>query len=420
MTSVLVFFVLVILVDLYTYKGLKTLTNQPEKVVFKLFLRVLFWLIPSILLASIIFVIYFKPDEPTPKIFNGYFYIIAFTLMFYLPKLLFIIFHFLEDFVLMVEKSFMKVKGYFNKTFISFNDINPKRRKFLSRTGLIIAIIPFIAIIYGMAIGRFDFQVINKTIELQKLPASFDGFRIVQISDLHIGSFYGYEQRVKQAVEIVNSQDPDMIVFTGDLVNNFTAELDNFTDILSELNAPYGKFSILGNHDYGDYYQWESDEAKERNMQDMFVAQEKIGFRLLLNQWDTILVNGESIALIGVENWGEPPFPRYGDLDKASSGTDNIPVKILLSHDPSHWDAEVLVKTDIDLTLAGHTHGMQLGIENRFFRWSPSKIKYPRWGGLFEENGQFLYVNRGLGFIAFPGRIGMPPEITVIELRRAR
>jgi uncharacterized protein len=268
-----------------------------------------------------------------------------------------------------------------------------------------------------VAIGRFDFQVINKQIEFTTLPDAFDGFRIVHISDLHVGSFHGHKDQVRHAVKIINGQQPDMIVFTGDLVNNFTAEIDGFIDILAELHAPYGVYSILGNHDYGDYYQWESEAEKERNFDDMLVAQEKMGFRLLINEWDSIVIGGDKIALIGVENWGEPPFPQYGDLQEASRGTEDLPFRILLTHDPTHWDAEVLAQNDIALTLAGHTHGMQFGIENRVFRWSPSKFKYPRWAGLFEEDGQFLYVNRGLGYVAFPGRIGMPPEITVIELR---
>ena len=419
MTPVLVFLVLILIIDLYTYKGLKVSCTRPVNAGTRLFLKTLFWLIPSILLASIIFVIYLRPDDTEPRIFNGHFYIVAFTMMFYLPKLLFMVFHFIEDAVLMIEKLLSKAAGIIKQNNIPFGEINTARRKFLSRTGIIIAIIPFIAVIYGMAIGRFDFQIINKTIYSESLPDSFDGFRIAHISDLHIGSFRGYENRVKQAVELINMENPDVIVFTGDLVNNFTAELDGFSKILAEMSSPHGVYSVLGNHDYGDYYQWGSPKEKKKNMEDMLLVQEKMGFRLLLNQWDSLIIDEEYIAIIGVENWGESPFPKHGDLEKASAGAENSPFRILLSHDPSHWDAEVLGKTGIDLTLSGHTHGMQFGIETIFFRWSPSKWKYPRWAGLFEEDGQYLYVNRGLGYVAFPGRIGMPPEITIIELRRA-
>lgn len=418
MLPFLIFTLFVFLVDLYVYKGLKVLLDKPSNPVVKIFFRTLFWLIPSILLASVLMASYFRQVDTDPRIFNGYFYIVAFTMMFYLPKLVFLIFHLLDDIVFITEKLIKSIARFLDKTNEPFGEKNISRRKFISRTGIILAIIPFLAVIYGVAYGRFDFQVTEKSVEIGGLPDSFDGFRILQISDIHAGSFYGYEERVKRAVDIINNQEADIIVFTGDLVNNFTSELDGLEGILMEMEARHGKYSILGNHDYGDYYQWESPEAKEQNMKEMLTAHEKIGFRLLLNQWDSLSVNGESIALIGVENWGEPPFPRYGDLEKAISGTEDMPVRILLSHDPSHWDAEVLGATDIDLTLSGHTHGMQFGIEYRNFRWSPSQYKYPRWGGLYKEASQYLYVNRGLGYLAFPGRIGMPPEITIIELRK--
>lgn len=420
MFPLLVFTVLILLIDLYAYKGLKLLLDRHVNRGIKIILKIAYWLVPLLLLTSVIFVIYLKPIEVDPRIFNASFYIIAFALMFYLPKLVFIIFQFIEDMVFIVEKT---VRVH---TKHSQNIKKPKiyplhiKRKYFSRTGILIAIIPFIAIIYGMVIGRFDFQITKVTIESKTLPASFDGLKIVHISDIHIGSFFAYKDKMIRAVELINKQDPDIIFFTGDLVNNFTSELDGFIEILAGMTANYGKYSVLGNHDYGDYYQWDSDLAKEKNMQDMLVAQENIGFRLLMNEWDSLLINSDKLAIIGVENWGNPPFPRYGDLKKASKGTEQYPFRILLTHDPSHWDAEVIDNYNIDLTLAGHTHGMQVGIEAGNFRWSPSQLRYPRWGGLYKESEQYLYVNRGLGFIAFPGRIGMPPEITVIELRVAR
>ncbi len=412
----------VLLIDLYTFKGLKACLKRPVNAGIKLFFRLIYWLVPFLLIASVIFVIYIKPVETNPRIFNGYFYIVAFTLLFYIPKLVFISFHLIEDLIFVTEKTLNIIFDYlrrFDKTRF-YPSLLTNRRVFISRTGIIIAIFPFFVIIYGMIIGRFDFQVTEEIVEFRNLPSSFDGLRIVHISDLHIGSFYGYKDKVKRAVDLINMQNPDIIFFTGDLVNNFTSELDGFIDILAEMKATYGKFSVLGNHDYGDYYQWDSEMAKQANMQDMLDAQDKIGFRLLLNEWEGLSINEEKIAIIGVENWGEPPFPRYGDLETASRGTEDYSFRILLSHDPSHWDAEVIEKTNIDLTLSGHTHGMQFGIESGNFRWSPSQFKYPRWGGLYKENFQYLYVTRGLGFIAFPGRIGMPPEITIIELRATR
>lgn len=420
MLPLLVFIIFILLIDGYTYKGLITLWKMPERNGLPLFLNILFWLVPLTLILSVILMIFLRPSEPDPRVFNGHFYVIAFTLLFYLPKLVFIFFHILEDIVFVTEKTYKFIKTLIRQGKRSVRPRRNIRRSFFSRAGIVIAIIPFLAVIYGVAVGRFDFQVINKQIEFTSLPDSFDGFRIIHISDLHVGSFYGHKDQVRHAVKIINAQRPDMIVFTGDLVNNFTAEVDGFMDILAEMHAPYGIYSILGNHDYGDYYQWESEAEKEKNFNDMLIAKEEIGFRLLMNEWDSIVIDGDKIALIGVENWGEPPFPQYGDLQKASQGTERFPFRILLTHDPSHWDAEVLGKKDISLTLAGHTHGMQFGIENSLVRWSPSKFKYPRWAGLFEETGQYLYVNRGLGYVAFPGRIGMPPEITVIELKVAK
>jgi uncharacterized protein len=416
MFPIAIFITLVLLIDIYTYKGIRTLWRKPVFAI-SLLLRISFWLVPLILFSSVAYLFYLRPDNTEQRVFNGHLYIIAFMMLFYIPKLVFIFFHLIEDVVYVLETSFNAARSFFSRSgegrFVS------RRRSYLSRIGIFIAIIPFLAVIYGVAIGRFDFQVTEQEIEFESLPPAFDGFTIVHISDLHLGSFHRYKDQVRQAVEIVNRLEPDMIVFTGDLVNNFTAEADGFVDILSKMHAPYGKFSVLGNHDYGDYYQWASDAEKARNMEDMLVVHEEMGFKLLLNQWASIVVDEDRIALIGVENWGSPPFPQYGDLEKAMKGTEEFPFRILLSHDPSHWDAEVHQQAAIELTLAGHTHGMQVGIENNLVRWSPSKLRYPRWGGLYEEDGQFLYVNRGLGYVAFPGRIGMPPEITVITLRTA-
>jgi len=215
---------------------------------------------------------------------------------------------------------------------------------------------------------------------------------------------------------LINEQEPDLIFFTGDLVNNFAEETEDWAPVLKKMNAKMGKYSILGNHDYGDYSEWPSPEAKEKNLEEIKAFHKKMGFQLMLNENKSLKVNDEEIALIGVENWGKPPFPQHGDLDKAMEGVNPDSFKLLMSHDPSHWDAKVLGKTDINLTFSGHTHGMQFGIERIGIKWSPIQYRYPRWGGLYKESKQFLYVNRGFGYIGFPGRIGMPPEITVVEL----
>jgi predicted MPP superfamily phosphohydrolase len=250
------------------------------------------------------------------------------------------------------------------------------------------------------------------------LPSSFDGVRLLQFSDFHIGSFLNNPQKVEQAIQFINQQTADLILFTGDFVNNVSSEIDDFVQMLKQLKAPLGKFSILGNHDYGDYYPWNSYAERKHNLERLIRIQEEMGFKMLLNDSLKIKHGNDEIELVGVENWGLPPFPQYGDLEKALEKTEPDSFKILLSHDPTHWDEQVLEKTAIDLTLSGHTHGAQFGIEIPGWRWSPVSIRYKHWGGLYREGQQILNVNTGIGFIGYPGRVGMPPEITLIELKR--
>ena len=286
---------------------------------------------------------------------------------------------------------------------------------FLYQMGFVAATIPFASVLYGVTKGKFNYRIIHEKIHFTNLPASFKGVKIVQISDMHLGSFRKKYEQISKAVEMINEQNPDLILFTGDLVNNFAEETNGWAPVLSKMKAKYGKYSVLGNHDYGDYSEWSSPAEKDRNLLEIKKFHKKIGFRLLLNESEILSINGEKIALVGVENWGKPPFPQYGDLKKACEIVNVKHFKILLSHDPSHWEA-VLKDTDIDLTFSGHTHGMQFGIERAGIKWSPIQYRYPRWGGLYKENNQYLYVNRGFGYHGFPGRIGMPPEITVVEL----
>jgi predicted MPP superfamily phosphohydrolase len=342
----------------------------------------------------------------------------GFFILFYVPKLIFILFHFTEDLIHLVKWIAYKISASPEVT-NSGSAPGISRAKFISQLGLLVAAIPFTSILYGMARGRFDFRIESIDLQFSNLPEAFDGFKIVQISDMHIGSFYGHEQKVKYGIELINRQNPDIILFTGDMVNNCAEELDGWTPILGNLKAKYGKFSILGNHDYGDYFDWKNEAEKEQNLDNLKQIQKDIGFRLLLNESEEVELNGSKISLIGVENWGLPPFPQYGNLKDAMNGSSENPFKILMSHDPSHWDAEVINKTNIDLTLSGHTHGMQFGINLGKLKWSPVKYKYPRWAGLYQEKNQYLYVNRGFGYIGFPGRVGMPPEITVIQLKKA-
>ncbi len=293
------------------------------------------------------------------------------------------------------------------------------RLKFVNQIGLLVAALPFTALIYGMIKGGFDIRVKKTRLVLPNLPDAFNGLRIVQISDIHCGSFT-IPAHFENAAKMIEMQKPDILFFTGDLVNDLASETDDFIETFSKMKAPMGTYSSLGNHDYADYITWDSKEAKAKNLEDLKAVHAKVGWRLLLNENVALERGGEKIALIGIENWGARGFTKYGNLKKAYEGAENYPVKILLSHDPSHWEAQVLKEyPNIDLTFAGHTHGMQFGVDLPHFKWSPVKYFYKQWSGLYEQAGQYLYVNTGLGFIGYPGRVGMLPEITVVELYNA-
>ena len=294
----------------------------------------------------------------------------------------------------------------------------PSRRKFVSTLGWGLAAIPFASILYSIFKGKYNYKVWKYTLYFDNLPKAFDGYRITQISDIHCGSFDNYE-KIRYGVELINSQKSDVILFTGDLVNNLANEVHNWKSLFATLQAPDGVFSIMGNHDYGDYSSWETPEAKQQNLEHLFQLQKQMGWQLLLNEHCYLERNGEKIALIGVENWGHGRFSKYGDLNKAMEGVNTEDFKILMSHDPTHWQEIVLPENkDIQLTLSGHTHGMQCGIEiPGWLKWSPSQYIYKYWGGMYEEDGKYLNVNRGFGYHAFPGRLGVWPEITVIELK---
>jgi predicted MPP superfamily phosphohydrolase len=294
------------------------------------------------------------------------------------------------------------------------------RRKFISQLALGIAAIPFASFLFGIIKGRYNYKVLKYQLSFKDLPDAFDGFTISQISDIHSGSFTNKE-KITYGVDLVNEQQSDMILFTGDIVNYKASEMDNWLDVFSKLRAPFGKYSILGNHDYGDYMKWPSDQEKKDNFQAVKDLHPKIGFDLLCNESRYIEKDGEKIALVGVENWGKGGFQKKGDLKKASETISKEDFKILMSHDPSHWDVQV--KQDdfnYHLTLSGHTHGLQFGIEiPGFIKFSPVSFMYKQWAGLYEEFGRYINVNRGFGYHVYPGRVGIWPEITVIELKKA-
>jgi uncharacterized protein len=290
------------------------------------------------------------------------------------------------------------------------------RSVFLSWLGIAVGGTMFTSLVYGFT-NKYNYKIRKLRLSYSNLPSSFKGLKIVQISDIHSGSFTN-KSAVQKGVDKVLQLKPDLILFTGDLVNNRSDEMENFMDVFSQVKAPMGVYSTLGNHDYGDYVQWPSKEAKRQNLEYLKQIHARLGWRLLMNENVLLERNGEQIAVIGVENWStKARFPKYGDLAKGYKGTERIPFKILMSHDPSHWDGEVRPRYgDIDLMLAGHTHGMQFGVEIPGFKWSPVQYIYKQWAGLYEQGNQKLYVNRGFGFIGYPGRVGILPEITLIEL----
>jgi predicted MPP superfamily phosphohydrolase len=339
---------------------------------------------------------------------------IGFFLTLYLPKIVIMMIMFGEDILRVPQAAFR----YFTEGSNNSGSYMPSRRIFVSKLALGVAAIPFASFLYGMYKGRYNFKVLKYTLHFEDLPEAFDGYKLTQISDLHIGSFDNKE-KVEYAIDLINEQASDTILFTGDMVNNRADEMKPWMSSFSKLNAKDGMYSILGNHDYGDYVNWDSEELKSKNLKELHKVQNEIGFDLLRNESRFIEKNGERIAIVGVENWGKG-FKQKGDLKKASETIEANDFKILMSHDPSHWEHQVI---DDDyhyhLTLSGHTHGMQFGIEiPGWIKWSPVKWRYKYWAGIYEEKKQLINVNRGFGVLAFPGRVGIWPEITVIELKK--
>ncbi len=399
-----IFIAIYIAIDIYAFQAVRTVTKAT-------------WIHASYVIASVVILFAFiyqitymgdsRIMSPGRMITFGLF------LALIVPKLfILIVFMLGED----VTRLFI---GLYHKIAGTEGFHVPSRRKFLSSIALGVAAVPFLSLIYGMYKGRYNYKVLRYTLEFDDLPATFDGFTLTQISDVHSGSFTNVE-KVRYAIDLVNQQKSDVILFTGDLVNDVADEILPFKDIYSTLEAKDGIYSVLGNHDYGDYREWPSQEAKDKNFSDLKKLQAQMGWDLLTNEYRFLERNGERIALVGVENWGEGGFKKAGDLDRACEGLGANDFKILMSHDPSHWKAKV--KHDdrnFQLTLSGHTHGMQFGIEiPGLIKWSPVKYRYENWAGIYEEFGRYINVNRGFGYIGYPGRVGIWPEITVIELKK--
>jgi predicted MPP superfamily phosphohydrolase len=375
----------------------------------------LHWGIFVAMVIWILLVTYNLSSNPEFRNYRTTYFLFGIGILFYLPKILFSFFIFSDDILLL----FRNIIAYFMPADSNSSGENISRLKFIYQIGVGAATIPFIGAAYGMIKGRFDFRVKSIPVGFPNLPASFVGLTMVQLSDLHLGSFFENKESVEKAFQMVKDLDPDILVVTGDWVNNFSSEAEPWIEEFKALPAKMGKLAIVGNHDYGDYSTWGSPKEKADNFARLIEIHGEMGFKSLLNENHVFERNGEKLAVVGVENWGVKPFPQHGDLEKAKQGTEDVPVKILLSHDPSHFE-EVVTNghPDIDLTLSGHTHGMQFGVELGNFKWSPVKYKYPRWAGMYEKGTQRLYVNRGFGYLAFPGRIGMPPEITQFTFTR--
>ncbi len=318
--------------------------------------------------------------------------------------------------VLIVE-DFFRLISFISSSVNKSENIIPNRRKFVSQIALISGAIPFVGLIFGMIYGKYNYRVFKYEMDFDDLPKSFDGFKITHISDIHSGSLDNIE-KVKYGIDLINQQKSDVILFTGDLVNNKSNELEKWKDIFKLMEAPLGKFSILGNHDYGDYYDWKSKDEKINDFKKFMDYQENMGFKLLMNESIYLEKNEEKIAILGSENWGRG-FKKEGDLDKMISKINKDDFKILMTHDPSHWEEKVLNhKSRFQLTLSGHTHGMQFGIEiPGLIKWSPVKWRYKQWAGIYKRDEKILNVNRGFGYLAYPGRLGIYPEISVITLR---
>jgi len=373
--------------DIYFFEAVKTLTANST-------ILSAYWLWDMLLIGGFIFA--FTQRKLMPKLVPALMTLILLTLV---PKLF-------ATPVLLLEDITRVFRGF------------PARSQWVSELAFIIAAIPFTALLYGLTRGRHNYQVKRETLYFNDLPDAFDGFTITQLSDIHSGSFTS-EKGVLKGIDLVNKQNSDLILFTGDLVNNMASEMDRWIPFFAKLRAQYGKYSVLGNHDYGDYVQWESAGDQQANLDRLKDVHQEIGFKLLLNEAVPVKKEKESVALIGVENWGKGGFHKYGDLEKATAHVPDDAFKILMSHDPSHWDAVTLGHDHhIHLTLSGHTHGMQFGIELFGWKWSPIKYVYKQWAGLYQKSGKYLYVNRGFGFLGLKGRVGMWPEITVITLKR--
>ncbi|MFZ9170910.1 MAG: metallophosphoesterase [Sediminibacterium sp.] len=410
-TSWWIIALVIFILDLYVFQALKTVSQQGSdrgrQAIF-----ISYWLVSFFTIATMLSFPYLQFLQ-TSKIFRNYVFAILIGL--FLAKLIGSLFFVADDIrrgALLLMNKIFPLSG---AQYMGPEGQGIPRSTFLSWLGLGLGGTLFGTLLFGFG-NKYNYQVKKIKLRFDNLPDAFKGMRMVHISDIHSGSFQDI-RAVNKGIDLILKQQPDLIVFTGDLVNDRATEMEPYQNSFGRLTAPLGVFSTLGNHDYGDYVQWPTAQAKIDNLEALKKVHANMGWRLLMNEHVLLEKNGQKIALLGIENWGaKARFPKYGKMDLAYPGTENISFKILLSHDPSHWDAQILPEyPSIDLMLSGHTHGMQFGLENPYFKWSPVQWMYKQWAGLYEQGSQKLYVNRGYGFIGYPGRVGILPEITVIE-----
>lgn len=386
--------------EFYAYQGIRSLTDS-------LPVKIFYWVVTAIAYGVVFYTL--KVDgKPSQRLVN---LAITLFLSFIVSKIL-LIFSLLIDDVLRLGK--FALHRFSGDAAAAY----PPRHRFLTMLGWGLTGILGYLFLDGVLFGRFRHRVRTVRLKFDNLPAAFEGYRVIQISDLHSGSFPDAE-KLRFTVDLVNRQNPDLVLFTGDAVNNYAEEFRPFVPLFRDMKARDGKFSVLGNHDYGFYGQFDSDAQRDENIPNLVKLWQAANFRMLRNEHITLEKNGQQIHLVGVDNWGKPPFPQYGDLDKATAGLDPNSFKLLMSHDPSHFDLKVVGHpSNINLTMSGHTHGMQFGLDLKNIKWSPVEYRYPRWIDLYRVGRQMLYVNRGFGVLAYPGRVGIAPEITLFELSR--
>ena len=404
------FFIVFLGIDIYVWQGVKWLTKQVKATTQK-YIKWIYWGYSVFILLFMVFGRFYKDSfSPTASMLLGGTVVAILGI-----KIIWLIFLLLDDII----RLFRWIANYWKKPSKEFEKTESaiSRLKFIQYLGLGFGALFFGSAVWGIFKGAHNYIVLKRKLKIKGLPESFKGLKIAQISDVHTGSFWDREAVIR-GVNLLNEQGAYIVFFTGDFVNDKTSEADPWIDVFSKIKAPMGVFSTLGNHDYGDYSQWPSKEAKKENLDQLIAYHKQMGWDLLMDEHRIIERNGEKIAILGVQNWSAVGrFPKYGNLEKAYKGTEDIAVKLLLSHDPTHWRAQVLNhKPDIQATFSGHTHGLQMGVDTRFYRWSPAKFIYNEWMDLYTENNQHLYVNRGFGYLGYPGRMGIYPEITLFEL----